>query len=147
MGALARLLVPSREAERRSLTVYFRPVSRTAADRKTRRAQMTATMAATIRQRVGQDPRARDRRTATDLIDRDQKLERGRSLVQSYAVATITTPASAAGLDANRLLDASARMCGFNSVALDGAHDAAFAAACIPLGSGLPSRRRQLGTS
>jgi len=45
--------------------------------------------------------------------------------------------------DYGRRLDAAVRLCGFSPLPLDGAHDAAFAAAAIPLGTGLPNRRRR----
>ncbi len=63
MGALARVLVPSQPGERRSMTVFYRPVSHQVADRSTGRAQMSAAMAATIRTKVGKEERAKDRQS------------------------------------------------------------------------------------
>ena len=62
MGALARALVPSQIGERRSLTVFYRPVGPGAADRSTGRAEMSAAMAAEMRRKVGRVERARERR-------------------------------------------------------------------------------------
>jgi hypothetical protein len=141
MGALARVLVPDKAGERRSMSVLLRPVGRRAAQRTTERSETSAAMGAELRRRVGRDDRARDRRAAARLRDTDEKIERGRALVKVGIVATTTVPASWDSLEAGRRLDAAARMCGFLPVSLDGAQDAAFAAAAMPLGSGLPNSR------
>jgi hypothetical protein len=142
MGALARALVPSQVGERRALTVFFRPVGQAAANRTTGRAEMSATMAAEVRRKVGRVERARERRAVQQLHETDEKLERGRSLVRLSAALAITIPATWNAQDYGRRLDASVRLCGFTPLPLDGAHDAAFAAAVIPLGTGLPNKRR-----
>jgi hypothetical protein len=142
MGALARALVPSQMGERRALTVFFRPVGQAVADRTTGRAEMSATMAAEVRRKVGRVERARERRAVERLHETDEKLERGRSLVRVSSACAITVPATWNSQDYGRRLDASVRLCGFTPLPLDGAHDAAFAAAVIPLGTGLPRKRR-----
>lgn len=142
MGALARVLVPSLPGERRSMTVFYRPVPQQAADRSTGRAQMSAQMAATIRAKVGKDERAKDRHSVGQLHERDEKLEMGRSLVKVSAAVSITVPAGWNVQDFGRRLDASIRICGFTPLPLDGAHDSAFAVSAIPLGAGLPKKRR-----
>lgn len=142
MGALARALVPSQVGERRSLTVFYRPVSQGSADRSTGRAEMSAAMGAEMRRKVGRVERARERRAAAQLRENDEKLERGRSLVKVSCALSITVPATWDSQDFGRRLDASTRLCGFTPLPLDGAHDAAFAAAAIPLGTGLPSTRK-----
>ena len=141
MGALARALVPSQIGERRSLTVFYRPVSRGTADRSTQRAEMSAAMAAEMRRKVGRLERARERRGSEQLRETDEKLENGRSLVKVSSALSITVPASWNAQDYGRRLDAAVRLCGFTPLPLDGAHDAAFAAATIPVGVGLPGRR------
>lgn len=142
MGALARALVPSQVGERRALTVFFRPVGQAVADRTTGRAEMSATMAAEVRRKVGRVERARERRAVEQVHETDEKLERGRSLVRVSSALAVTVPAIWNAQDYGRRLDASVRLCGFTPLPLDGAHDAAFAAAVIPLGTGLPKRRR-----
>ncbi|PVG82128.1 hypothetical protein DDE18_15745 [Nocardioides gansuensis] len=142
MGALARVLVPSQPGERRSLTVFYRPVSQLAADRSTSRAEMSAAMGAEMRRKVGRVERAKDRHAVDQLRQRDERLERGRSLVRVSSAVSITVPSTWNAQDFGRRLDASIRMCGFVPLPLDGAHDAAFAAATIPLGAGLPTKRR-----
>lgn len=143
MGALARVLVPSRPGERRALTVFYRTVSQQRADRATGRAEMSAAMGAEMRRKIGRVDRAKDRTALHQLHDRDEKLERGRSLVKVTTAAAITVPAGwDAAQDYVRRLDASVRMCGFTPLSLDGSHDAAFAAAAVPLGVGPHSRRR-----
>lgn len=142
MGALARVLVPSQPGERRALTVFYRPVSQQCADRSTGRAQMSAVMAGTLREKAGKVVRAKDRQSVGKLHDRDEKLEMGRSLVKVSSAVSITVPAAWNVQDFGRRLDASIRISGFTPLALDGAHDAAFAVSTIPLGAGLPRKRR-----
>jgi hypothetical protein len=141
MGALARVLVPSQPGERRALTVFYRPVSQQAADRSTGTAQMSAVMAGTLREKVGRVERAKDRQSVGKLHERDEKLERGRSLVKVASAVSITVPAGWNVQDYGRRLDASIRISGFTPLPLDGAHDAAFAVSAIPLGAGLPKKR------
>jgi hypothetical protein len=141
MGALARALVPSQVGERRALTVFLRPVAQGVAGRSTGRAEMSAAMAAEMRRKVGRVERARERHAVQQLRETDEKLERGRSLVRLASALSVTVPAGWSAQDYGRRLDASVRLCGFTPLPLDGAHDAAFAAASIPLGTGLPNRR------
>jgi len=141
MGALARTLIPSQIGERRALTVFYRPVAQGTADRSTGRAEMSATMAAEMRRKVGRVERARDRHAGEQLRETDEKLERGRSLVKVSSALSITVPAHWTGQDYGRQLDAAVRLCGFTPLPLDGAHDAAFVAATIPLGVGPRSNR------
>jgi hypothetical protein len=142
MGALARVLVPSQPGERRSLTVLYRPVSQRTADRSTGRAQMSAVMAGTLREKAGRVERAKDRQAMGTLHERDEKLEMGRSLVSVSSAVSITVPAHWNIQDFSRRLDASIRISGFTPLPLDGAHDTAFAIATIPLGSTMASKRR-----
>jgi len=143
MGALARALVPSDVGERRALTVFYQPISHRTAAKNTSRAQISAAIGATAREKVGKVERARDRRAASQLAETDEKLERGRSLVQVSSALSITIPGDWNAHDYGRRLDASVRLCGFTPLPLDGAHDAAFAAATIPLGTGLPQPRKR----
>jgi hypothetical protein len=141
LGSLARVLVPSTIGERRALTVYYRPLGHAQADRQTGRAEMSAAMSSEILRRVGRIERASDRRTSQQLHDTDEKLHRGRALVHLTTAASVTVPADWDAHDHSRRLDASIRLSGFAPLPLDGAHDAGFAAATIPLGIGLPTRR------
>lgn len=141
LGALARVLVPSQPGERRALTVLYRPVSQHAAERATGRAEMSAAMGAEMRRKIGRVERARDRAAVDQLHTRDLKLQRGRSLIKVASAVSVTVPAAWEGADYGRRLDASIRLCGFVPLPLDGAHDAAFAVAAIPLGVGLPNGR------
>lgn len=142
MGALARVLVPSQPGERRSMSVIFRPISQRAAERSTSKAQMSASMAATLRTKIGTIEKAKDRQSVNKLHERDEKLDMGRSLVSVSSAISVTIPASWNAQDFGRRLDASIRISGFTPLPLDGAHDAAFAVATIPLGVGFPRRRR-----
>lgn len=142
LGALARTLVPSTVGERRALTVFYRPIGHTQADRRTGRDEMSAAMSAELRRRVGRIERAGERRATQRVHETDEKLQRGRALVQVTAAASVTVPRDDDTHDHGRRLDADIRLCGFVPLLLDGCHDAGFAAATIPLGVGLPTRRR-----
>jgi hypothetical protein len=98
---------------------------------------MSAAMGAEMRRKVGRIERARDRHAGEQLRETDEKLERGRSLVKVASALSVTVPAAWTGQDYGRRLDAAVRLCGFTPLPLDGAHDAAFVAATIPLGVGL----------
>lgn len=138
LGALAPVLVPTQAGERRSLTVFFRPVSRRTANKVTGRDEVSAAMGKEMRRKAGMVDRAAQRRAEAHVRDNDEKLARGRSLVRVSSALAVTVPAGWGAQDYGRRLDASVRLCGFTPLPLDGAHDAAFAAAAIPLGTGLP---------
>lgn len=141
LGALAPLLVPSTSGERRSLTVFFCSVSQQAADRITGREEMSAITGAELRRRTGRLERARQRRATAQVKTTDEKLARGRSLVRPCAAVAVTVPKTWPVGEFGRRLDASVRLAGFIPQRLDGAQDAAFAAATIPVGVGVPRRR------
>ena len=144
MGALARALVPSQVGERRALTVFYRPVvtaGRRPGHRPRRdvggdgggdaRARSASVERATDRQSVEQA--ARDRREARDgPLAGQGRPPRSRSRFRPAG-----TPRTTAAVSTPRSACAASPRC-----PLDGAHDAAFAAAAIPLGAGLPKKRR-----
>ena len=142
MGALARALVPSQVGERRALTVFFRPVGRPSPTARPAVRRCRPRWRPRYDARSGRVERARERRAVEQVHETDEKLERGRSLVRLSSALAVTVPAAWNAQDYGRRLDASVRLCGFTPLPLDGAHDAAFAAAVIPLGTGLPKRRR-----
>lgn len=141
LGALAPVLVPSAPGERRSLTVFFAPVSAGAADRLTSREEMSALTGSELRRRTGRLERARERRAVTRVKATDEKLARGRSLVRPCAALSLTVPADWPVSEFGRRLDASVRLAGYVPQRLDGAQESGFAAATIPLGVGVPKRR------
>jgi hypothetical protein len=103
---------------------------------------MSAAMASELRRKVGRVERAKERRAASRLTETDDKLDRGRALVKISSAICITVPDHWDIHDGGRRLDTSIRLSGFTPLPLDGAHDAAFAAATIPLGTGLPRLRK-----
>jgi hypothetical protein len=141
LGALAPVLVPSEAGERRSLTVFYAPVSRRAADRITGREEMSAVTGSELRARTGRLERAKERRAIGRVKATDEKLARGRSLVRAAAAVSVTAPRTWPTAEIGRRLDASVRLAGYVPQRLDGAQDAAFAAATIPLGIGPANRR------
>ena len=141
LGALAPVLVPSEAGERRSLTVFYAPLSPRAADRITGREEMSALTGSELRARTGRLERAKERRALGRVKATDEKLARGRSLVRTAAAVSVTAPRTWPTAEIGRRLDASVRLAGYVPQRLDGAQDAAFAAATIPLGVGPVNRR------
>lgn len=141
LGALAPVLVPSEAGERRSLTVSLTPVSQRAAGRITGREEMSAITGAELRRRSGRLERANERRAVGRIRATDEKLARGRSLVRVSAAVSVTVPRLWPITEIGRRLDASVRLAGYVPQRLDGAQDAAFAAAAIPLGVGVRRAR------
>ena len=143
LGALAPVFVPSAAGERRSVTVFYSAISATAADKLTGRDEMSAIVGGELRRKTGRLERARQRRATAHIGATDAKLATGRALVRPCAAAAITIPDTWPVAEFGRRLDASIRLAGFIPQRLDGAQDAAFAAAAIPLGIGQPRHRRR----
>jgi len=141
MGALAPVFTPSVAGERRSVTVFFEPVSRDKADRMVGRDSMSAGTAAEMRRRLGFQTRAAQRRDAGRVQDADVRLASGRSLVRAAVAAAVTVPSTWSISEHASRLESSVRGAGFVPLRLDLAQDSGFAAACVPLGIGLPRRR------
>ena len=137
LGALAPVLVPSSPGERRSITVFYRPVPMRVADRITGREEMSAITGAELRRRSGRLERAKQRRATTRLRTTDEKLARGRSLVRAGAAVSVTVPRDWPAQEYGRRLDAAVRLAGYVPQRLDGAQDAAFVSSVLPLGVGV----------
>ena len=141
MGALAPVLSPSTAGERRCLSVFLEPLPARAADRLVGAESMSATTAAEVRTRMGFSTRATHQRDAARVQGQDVRLAGGRALVRVAVAVAVTVPSVWAVEDFGRQLEASVRASGFSPLRLDLAQDSGFAAACIPLGIGLPQRR------
>ncbi len=141
MGALAPILTPSAAEERRCVSVFFEPLARQRADRLVGREAMSAGTAAELRTRMGFQTRAAHRRDSNRVHDADSRLAAGRSLVRVAVAAAVTVPSHWGVAEHAERLEASVRAAGFTPLRLDLAQDSAFAAACVPLGIGLPRRR------
>ena len=141
MGALAPVFTPTVAGERRSVTVFYSPISRHNADRIVGRDQMSAGTAAELRSRMGFATRAVHRRDAQRVEVADTRLAAGKALVRVAIAAAVTVPSHWPIAEHGRRLEASIRGAGFTPLRLDLAQDSGFAAACIPLGIGLPQRR------
>jgi hypothetical protein len=141
MGALAPVFTPTEAGERRCVTVFFEPIARGKADRMVGRDSMSAGTAAEVRTRMGFQTRAVHRRDAARVIGQDVRLADGKALLRVAAVAAVTVPSTWPVADFGRRLEASIRGCGFAPLRLDLAQDSGFAAACVPLGIGLPRHR------
>ncbi len=141
MGALAPVFTPSVAGERRSATVFFQALPRRRADRLVGRESMSADTAADLRRRLGFQTRAAHRRDAARVQGQDVRLAAGRALVRQAMAAATTVPSTWPVADFGRRLEASIRGAGFTPLRLDLAQDSGFAAACVPLGVGMPDRR------
>ncbi len=141
MGALAPVLAPSVAGERRSVTEFYEPISRAKASKMVGRESMSAGTAAEMRARMGFKARAVHRRDEQRVATVDHRLASGKALVRVAIAAAVTVPSEWSITDFGRRLEASIRGSGFTPLRLDLAQDTGFAAACIPLGIGLPRRR------
>ena len=141
MGALAPVFVPTQPGERRCVSVFYEPIAPGRADRMVGRDSMSAGTAAEMRTRLGFTTRASHRRDAARVADQDVRLACGKALLRVAVAASVTVPATWAVADFGRRLESAVRGAGFHPLRLDLAQDSAFAAACIPLGIGLPRRR------
>ncbi|MCZ2812033.1 hypothetical protein O2W15_11370 [Modestobacter sp. VKM Ac-2979] len=141
MGALAPVLTPTTAGERRCATVFFEPISSTRAGRMVGNESMSSELATEIRRRGGFRDRAAHRRDAARVEGQDVRLAQGNALVRVAVAVSVTVPGTWSITDYGRRLEASVTGSGFKPLRLDLAQDSAFAAACIPLGIGLPRRR------
>ena len=141
MGALAPVFAPTAAGERRSVTLFLGPVSRAKADKMVGRDSMSAGTAAEMRARMGFRSRAVHRRDEQRVLSADHRLAAGKALVRVAVAAAVTVPSDWPVSDFGRRLESSIRGAGFVPLRLDLAQDTGFAAACIPLGIGLPRRR------
>lgn len=137
MGALAPVLVPTEQGERRSMTVVYQIIPQAAADRQTQAAEASADMAEGIREKLRIRTRAKDRTAIARTRRLDSKMSTGNALVLAHAVVCVTVPRTLEAAEFGRNLEASIRAAGFAPLRLDLAQDAGFAAATIPLGAGL----------
>ena len=141
MGALAPVFTPTTAGERRCGTVFFHPVSHRKADRLVGNESMSADLAAELRRRGGFKARASHRRDAARVDGHDMRLADGNALVRVAIAAAVTVPNTWSITDHARRLESTITGSGFKPLRLDLAQDAAFAAAAIPVGVGLPRRR------
>jgi hypothetical protein len=144
MGALAPVLTPTTAGERRCATVFFEPINSAKADRLVGNESMSSELATEIRRRGGFKVRASHRRDAARVEGQDVRLAEGNALVRVGIAAAVTVPGTWSITDYGRRLEASITGSGFKPLRLDLAQDSGFAAACIPLGIGLPRRRGAL---
>lgn len=141
MGALAPVFTPSTAGERRSVTVFFEPIAHTKADRMVGSESMSSDLATEVRRRSGFKVRASHRRDAARVDTQDVRLAEGNALVRVGIAAAVTVPNTWSISDYARRLEASITGAGYTPLRLDLAQDTGFAAACVPLGIGLPRRR------
>lgn len=141
MGALAPVFTPTAVGERRSVTVFFEPISASKADRMVGSESMSSELASEMRRKSGFKVRASHRRDAARVEGQDVRLADGNALVRVAIAAAVTVPNTWSITDFARRLEATITGSGFTPLRLDLAQDAGFATACIPLGIGLPRRR------
>jgi hypothetical protein len=102
---------------------------------------MAKDLAHSARERSGFKLRARHRLAGDQIEGQDLRLAQGNALVRVAVAAAVTVPNSWSITDYGRRLETSITASGFKPLRLDLAQDTAFAAACVPLGVGLPKRR------
>lgn len=143
MGALAPVFAPSAVGERRSVTLFFEAIEQQRANKLVGRESMSAQTGSDLRRRMGFQTRAAHIRDEQRVASADARLAAGRALVRVAAAAAVTVPSTWSFSTYADELEASIRRAGFVPLRLDLAQDSGFVAACIPLGIGLPHRRRR----
>jgi hypothetical protein len=141
MGALAPVFTPTAAGERRCVTVFFEPIAHHTAERLVDNESMAKDLAHSARERSGFKLRARHRLAGEQVEGQDLRLAQGNALVRVAVAAAVTVPNIWSINDYGRRLETSITAAGFKPLRLDLAQDTAFAAACTPLGVGLPKRR------
>ena len=141
LGALAPVLMPGNPGERRCYTVFYPLMSDRKASRSAASAEISAATGGALRQRLGQQTRARQRRNVAQTNAVDSRLASGRAMVRPAAVACVTVPRTWSVDDYGRQLETSVRRAGFTPQRLDLAADSGFVAAAVPLGVGLKMSR------
>ena len=123
------------------MTVFFEPIGHHTADRMVGSESMSADLPAEVRRKSGFKVRASHRRDAARVDSQDIRLADGNALVRVAIAAAVTVPNTWSITDYARRLESAVTGSGFIPLRLDLAQDAGFAAAAIPLGIGLPTRR------
>jgi hypothetical protein len=123
------------------VTVFFEPISHDKADRMVGSESMSSDLATEMRRKSGFKVRASHRRDAARVEGQDVRLADGNALVRVGIAAAVTVPNTWSITDYGRRLESNITGSGFKPLRLDLAQDSGFAAACIPLGVGLPKRR------
>jgi hypothetical protein len=141
MGALAPVFTPTVAGERRSVTVFFEPIPGHKAERLVDSESMAKDLAHSARVRSGFQLRARHRLAGDKIENQDLRLAQGNALVRVGIAAAVTVPNTWSITDHARRLESAITGAGFTPLRLDLAQDSGFAAACVPLGIGLPKRR------
>lgn len=140
MGALAPILTPNEQGERRSFLVAFPIVAEGKANRQSGNAEWAADIAESLNEAAKRKTRAQQREQTSKARGMDVKLARGNALTRPYAVCTVTVPKTMRITEFGRRLDASVRRAGFAPLRLDLAQDVAFAASTVPMGISLTRR-------
>jgi len=141
MGALAPVLFPGEDGERRSLLVAFPVMDQDKAEKRANAAQWGADMSEGLKEKMGVRTDARGRRQIARTRSMDENLARGNAMIRPYAIATVTVPKTLRVAEYGRRLDSSIRRAGFASMRLDLVQDAAFCASSVPLGVSLTRSR------
>lgn len=137
MGALAPVLIPHQDGERRSFMVAYPLVPPGRADRASANSEFGADLGQSLRVAARMKQRTKNVDESEKVRALESKLARGNSLTLPYAVATVTVPKTVRAAEAGRRLDSSIRRAGFAPLRLDLAHDVAFAASVVPMGVSL----------
>lgn len=140
LGALAPILTPTEQGERRSYLVSFPILRPHIADRKSASSEWAADLGDALRDKAQIKQRTRARDEADKARGLDRKLARGNAMTQPYAVCTVTVPRTEPIAEFGRRLDAATRRAGFAPLRLDLSHDVGFAASAVPLGVSLTRR-------
>lgn len=140
VGALARVLAPSQAGERRCVTLHYEPLGPEQSRRKLANTSWAMEIADEAKRSKGFRVDRRHTRRMDETGRHEQQVAEGHSLVRVAAAAAVTVPVDWNAEDFAARFETDIRASGFVPLRADLGQDAAFVAACVPLGVGLRGR-------
>lgn len=144
IGSLGPLLTPAIPGERRCLALHYEVFGTEEAERKASRNLDALEVKESVAAQKGFRRSPKTKRQAARARQQEERLVDGHALVRMAGAVSVTAPA-AAEIEAHAaLLESAALRGGFHLMRLDLAQDSGFVAAVLPLGIGLPPRRKRI---
>jgi hypothetical protein len=128
-------------SHRRAVSLVYEPLSPRRAERAVMRDRTERDVALRVRRRMGQIVPEHERAAAARALAQDSERAAGHGMVRFAAYMTVTVDDPEQLADARAKFESDARQVGIEPRAVWFSQDAAFGAAALPLGLGLPARR------
>ena len=140
VGALSRALIPSTAGERRCLTLHYEPLNPVKSAREVQREVWSAETSEDVQVKRGFRVSQAQKRRHSETLAAETQVAAGHTMVRVAGAAAITVPSHWVVDDHAARFESDARACLYGLLRLDLAQDVGMAAACLPLGVGLPGR-------